>query len=1131
MINRIISVRKHEWRTVILLGSYYFVMLAATTMMVTASDALFVGAFDAQRLPYGIAAAQICSVGGFYLYRLLRRVVPTRWLNVCASLLLVLGVSALFYYLWRGYTEAIFAFITIVPLYQAILGAEYGRMSASLIDARSARRLLPLLGAIGGAGAAGGALLVSWVSEQWTQIYVVPIVAGCIMLLLIPASLIKESQRPRASTAHAGIGEVFAHRYALALLLAGALIIALSTIVRTQFGAMASENFSGDELGVFYGNFFSWLNLASIFFALIASNWLMSNLGAARSLLFYPGIMGLIAAVGTQLPQLLVTSASQFMERLVRQNIHNTASTIAGMPIKVSVRIRMAMLSSGVVKPLAVLATSGALLVTFGNLSLFETAISWQQLYYPVVVLALLLIALMWFVRRRYAAALTDALHARRLQLDYEQKDDELLSMVPMDPALRRTLHGYLSSDLQERVGLALELLEGHENGETVALIMQHWPLWEDWTRIRAVTSLSRTADDEAREFLRRQFTQESDAVQAALLAHDADNFSTAELWALLGEDGANGDGGPDQGRSHAQVGTTDSAAGTLLKTAAVAQLVQRQAPALQERLRAWLQGEVSEGQAQLAAECLRGWPDGQLDDVLPRLLPLAPQAVLEVMAARPQAAYAELCIPWLSREQTYNAARGVLLALGEHAIAALERAALDPFASNSSFGVLAEIEGRGAHLAGMRLMANASQDVRNRAAKARLRAPYAISSPEMALVRENAEEAVNQAERFHAYMLNSAGVAESVARSERDAALEDVFLNLTLADPDTPFRQMLLAVQGFDQKQKALALELLDEHLPNRMSKRLVPVLEDEPIRSSHDIDADRDWLQLQERLDQKVPQTAHESIALRTLKEVPLFARWRVSELEALVQLGQMEVGPAALVLRDGVAVQLEETLLSGRTPPLREADVCLPLDLLYRALNAAPRCGQLWLQSLAARMPAPVQGQVEVTRSAMVSLASRAVAEDHAASGEIDIWQRMFFLRSSTLGQNLPAARLRLLAQISKTLSAGAGELVVHEGRLGHHFYLLCTGAAEVSLQGQVLHKLGPSDGFGALSLIQGQRRPVTVRVTQDSELIAISRIDFLDLLETHPALVRSMARNLANQILSLQELDGSASLSAD
>lgn len=1089
MISRFIQVRKEERRTVLLLGTFGFLMLAATTMIATASDALFVSNLDAGDLPYGIALAQATAIGGFYIYRALKRFLRASWLNPSAVVLLVAGLAALYYFLLLDNPVAIYAFVAIVPLYQSVLGAEMGRLSASLIDARSARRLLPVLGAIGGLGASLGGLIVTLIAEYLTQVHVLPVVGITLLLLMLPAAAIKESMRPRAASSTATTRDVFKSRYALAMLLAAALIIALSTIVRTQFAAMADELYEGDDIGAFYGRFSMLLNITSVFFALFVSNWIMNRLGAARSLFLYPGIVGAIVFVGTQLPGMIATAAAQFFEKLVRQNIHNSASTIVNMPIAVGLRVRMALLASGVVKPLAVLLASAGLLATFGASAIIPEPLQWPDLYWPIGVISLLLFGLMFYVRKRYPGELSRALHARRLQLDFA--DDDGQHPLPLDPALRDILHSYLTSDLPERTGLALELLKGQQDPETVALVQRQWPQWEPWLKLKGIELLTDEADESAEAFLLEMQQTEPDQVSARLLEYFSERRSSDELWEIL-----------------------NTATGNQTRAAALATLASRADPRISSQMQAWLKEPLTEESAELTARGLANWPDDEFDDALPELLPKAPAAALSAISRRPAERYARDCITWLDRPETFPQARLALLALGEPAVPYLEAAAADPQAPNSSFRVLSEIEGTSAHLASMRLMAHSSQPVRSLATKARQQSPFALSAAELKLVHDNSEESIARAERFHHYQQHSEGLQKSVAASERDAALEDVFLNLALADPEAPYRQIYLATKTDNKRQRSFALELLEEHLTRQFRQRLLPILDEQPSRQKYVMDADREWLELQQRLNQK----AANGPALAELKSTTLFNAWRVSELENIVRTTASDES-AHIVLRHGQSVGLAHTLLTGESPAPEPDDLQVPLSLIYRVLSQAPRCGQLWLQSLVEQITRSQQASSDVTQSAMVSLASRTVGQDHANAGQLDIWQRMFFLRSSQFGQDLPAPRLRLLAEISKTLTAQAGEVVFHEGRLGNHFYLVCTGMLEVSVKNKVLDQLGPSEGFGALALMGGQRRPATVTAVQDSELIAISRVDFLDLIEAHPALVRSFGRSLAAQIVAL------------
>ena len=85
--------------------------------------------------------------------------------------------------------------------------------------------------------------------------------------------------------------------------------------------------------------------------------------------------------------------------------------------------------------------------------------------------------------------------------------------------------------------------------------------------------------------------------------------------------------------------------------------------------------------------------------------------------------------------------------------------------------------------------------------------------------------------------------------------------------------------------------------------------------------------------------------------------------------------------------------------------------------------------------------------------------------------------------------------------------AGEEVVHQGTPSATFYALCSGQAEVWRQGfndSTPHQIGhlnPGDTFGEEALITGGASPVSVRMVNDGELLALPRAVFINLL-AHP-----------------------------
>lgn len=306
-----------------------------------------------------------------------------------------------------------------------------------------------------------------------------------------------------------------------------------------------------------------------------------------------------------------------------------------------------------------------------------------------------------------------------------------------------------------------------------------------------------------------------------------------------------------------------------------------------------------------------------------------------------------------------------------------------------------------------------------------------------------------------------------------------------------------------------------MDEVLPGNLKTDLLPIIEGEVATSVVQQSDDKTWHTGVARMQQSDTKKDF----LSDLMKCGLFPGWRFSELDALQS--KPDSTEAAIIIRDGVAVEPESVILTGKTPVAEIGDTVVPLRDIYRSVVRNPRCGSLWLKGLADRIPELGQGGGEVTRTEMLSLATKTLATDQGSADNLDLWQRVFFLRTMQLTQTLPSHRLRLVAEISRTISAQSGERVVNEGRLGNHFYMVCTGRLRVQSQGQIVTHLGPSDAFGALALIRGERRSFTVVAEEASELLTIERVDFADLIDAHPSLVRSFARMLAKLILTAKQ----------
>ena len=89
-------------------------------------------------------------------------------------------------------------------------------------------------------------------------------------------------------------------------------------------------------------------------------------------------------------------------------------------------------------------------------------------------------------------------------------------------------------------------------------------------------------------------------------------------------------------------------------------------------------------------------------------------------------------------------------------------------------------------------------------------------------------------------------------------------------------------------------------------------------------------------------------------------------------------------------------------------------------------------------------------------------------------------------------LPLPQLERLVRTARPVDVPAGAEVFHLGDVGDEFFVVETGAIDVTEFGR---RLGPGDGFGEVALLQDVPRTSTVLARQDATLWAVGRAPFL------------------------------------
>jgi CRP/FNR family transcriptional regulator, cyclic AMP receptor protein len=112
----------------------------------------------------------------------------------------------------------------------------------------------------------------------------------------------------------------------------------------------------------------------------------------------------------------------------------------------------------------------------------------------------------------------------------------------------------------------------------------------------------------------------------------------------------------------------------------------------------------------------------------------------------------------------------------------------------------------------------------------------------------------------------------------------------------------------------------------------------------------------------------------------------------------------------------------------------------------------------------------------------------------------------LREIPLFSEMDEQEVAGIRAIMEEIKFKPGQVIIREGEIGDLFYVIMEGHAEVIIRDAagadiVLHKAGPGDFFGELSMLTNEPRSARVRATENLTTLALEREQFFNFLRTH------------------------------
>ena len=130
-------------------------------------------------------------------------------------------------------------------------------------------------------------------------------------------------------------------------------------------------------------------------------------------------------------------------------------------------------------------------------------------------------------------------------------------------------------------------------------------------------------------------------------------------------------------------------------------------------------------------------------------------------------------------------------------------------------------------------------------------------------------------------------------------------------------------------------------------------------------------------------------------------------------------------------------------------------------------------------------------------------------------------MEVLKQVPLFQGLPEKQLKIVASEMTERRFGEGQELTAEGGGGAGFFVIESGTAKVTIDGEERRTLGPRDYFGEIALIDGGLRTATITATSDGVAYGLTRWQFKPLVETNGEIAWPLLELLAGRIRELDQ----------
>ncbi len=128
----------------------------------------------------------------------------------------------------------------------------------------------------------------------------------------------------------------------------------------------------------------------------------------------------------------------------------------------------------------------------------------------------------------------------------------------------------------------------------------------------------------------------------------------------------------------------------------------------------------------------------------------------------------------------------------------------------------------------------------------------------------------------------------------------------------------------------------------------------------------------------------------------------------------------------------------------------------------------------------------------------------------------------LKQTSIFSALDKKHLQAVAKITDRVHVKEGRILIYEGQVVTHMYMIIEGSASVKLDDKVVATLGPGAVIGELAMVDDAPSSATVTIEEESTVWLIPRAGFLPVWKDYPEISHAMLKAVVARLRDADKL---------